>query len=176
MIHKRLAALAAVAGLGLSLGCSSMNNTACGTQKCGFLSRLCGRSRTAAAAALPVASPVAVASPFAGTFSEAGPLIEGGLETPDYGAPGCCPSACGTPSFDGPLLLDRDTISPQLGGIINGNGGMPLPSTPYPPIINPPVMTTPPPGAVPGVAPPPLGGRLTPTPQPPQAQPMPFTP
>ena len=44
MLRKRLAALAALAGLGLCVGCASSRLTSC--NRGGFFSRLCGRTRT----------------------------------------------------------------------------------------------------------------------------------
>lgn len=46
MLRKRLAALAALAGLGLCVGCTSTRSTTTSSSRGGFFSRLCGRTRT----------------------------------------------------------------------------------------------------------------------------------
>jgi hypothetical protein len=76
MFLKRLATLAAVAGLGLCCGCAN-TTTACNG---GFFSRLCGRTRTTAApccdaGALPV--------------TEGAALLETGPVFPTAPAPNC---------------------------------------------------------------------------------------
>jgi hypothetical protein len=101
MCRKRLATLAAVAGLGLSLGCSNMNTSCNG----GFLSRLCARTRTRTAtvteampvvetgSALPVSDgpplegPVFQGIPSGGVYEGDAPCYGQGMPAPSYPAP-----------------------------------------------------------------------------------------
>jgi hypothetical protein len=157
MFRKRLATLAVAAGLGLSLGCSS-TNTACGTQRTGFFSRLCARckNRGTTTAAAPVVDTGAEFAP---------PCCDGGLGGVGVGVGGV-PEAYG----DGPVLMDRGDLGAVPGGILDGAG---LTSPPCGTTFTPPPATVAPP--LPGglTMPPAQPGRITPTPQ---AQPMPFTP
>lgn len=148
MFRKRLATLAVVAGLGLGLGCSSMNT--CGTPRTSLLSRLCGRCKTT-------------------TVAEGIPVVDTGAAF----APPCCNGSVMGQPCDGPLLMDRGGMETIPGGMFDGHGLMPT----YPaPTVVPPTGVVPPTATPlpPGLTVPPLQqGRLTPTPQ---AQPTPFSP
>jgi hypothetical protein len=99
MIRKHLAALAALAGLGLFSGCSSTTTTCCCASKGGLFSRLCGQSRTAPAA------PVAAVAPGTAEAFQPYQAVPGGDS--GCGCGGSAAPAFAAPGFEGPVIMDQ---------------------------------------------------------------------
>ncbi len=92
MIRKRLAALAAVAGLGLLSGCAN-NSTACNSG-CGLFSRLCGRTRTTTIEAMPVIESSGLGCCEGPVLMDRGPIVmpSAPLDFPGMPASPCAPA------------------------------------------------------------------------------------